>query len=213
VPQHPLVKALGRRNFAPSDTPDHGDCAPLAVLQTLFMGDGMSFQAATAKAMLKMPKLRRQVRSLLRDDAAMAIYFAQTYEGKPFPLVRNLLRRRLTVSTANDLAKYLGLTCAEGAIGEYGGGEHGPRVLLQRLTSALARPTPEGGCWFGEVGMRAMALILRRPIVVVTALAGDAHDLSTVVYPADRDPHRLVNPADPRSARRRPSQGTAYRTK
>ena len=210
--QHPLVTALGRHNFAPGDTPADGDCAPLAVLQTKHMAAGMTFLDAKAKAQRQMPKLRRQVARLLRMDAAMATYFALTHEGKPFELVRNLGLREVTVSTAAQLAKYLGRTCEKGArLGDMGGGQvsRGPARPDARPRPA---PRPAGGCWFGEVGMRAMAIVLRTPIIVVTALAGDAQDLSTVVYPADGDPHRLVNPSDPRSARRRACQGTAYRT-
>ncbi len=57
--------------------------------------------------------------------------------------------------------------------------------------------------------MRAIAIVLRKPIVVVLA---DTRNNTTVIYPPDGKTHLLVNPENPGSARRTPSMNTFYKT-
>jgi hypothetical protein len=187
-----IMSRIGRTHQGPHSTYGGGECALFATLQTLEPDFAEFFCQHASSCMHVIAELRIDVKNVVLDMKCGDVTRKRCVEDT----VRTTLAAQASetdqevIWSSNpdwgEVAEKLGMPVA----GMLGIMENVPKMFLFAVVffddvCVFA----EGGIWFGEVGLRALALVVKEDIVVVNCSTGNM-----MVYPCFHGAHKMKGP-------------------
>jgi hypothetical protein len=191
---------MNRRSFGYHSTKPDGNCGFYAALQTKCLSDGSTLDQATRFADENMPWLRQQVAALIRSEQDMLQYM------ELHTLITNHGRSHRT-GEPEEIASAIEKPFRDGKCVEmvtimlcsyYLEQVSVHPLVYARHTYLFSKCA--GGCYVMDLGIRAMAAVLRRDIVVLVLSSSSFKDrppdqwsLLCYLYPASLKRHEVIN--------------------